>query len=153
MTQTLSVPLLRVAYFSRNAMRLPAEEIMWEVDRILESAQRNNAARGVTGALLFNNGAFAQVLEGEGAAVEEIFNRIQMDDRHHDIVVLESDWVNSRLFGRWSMGFAGQDAVAAVDYAGIAERSSFDAEAVSANDLMQLLGRLAERNEFVSRVA
>lgn len=146
-------PLLRVAYFSRNAMRMSREGAIAEVDRILESAQRNNALRDVTGALIFNNGAFAQVLEGPGPAVEDVFNTIQMDDRHHDITVLQSDWVEERMFPNWSMGFAGRDAIAAADYAGIAERSSFDEAAFSANDLMQLMSRLAERNELSTRTA
>lgn len=145
--------LLRVAYFSRNAIDLPQEAALREVNRILETAQANNAKTDVTGALLFNDGSFAQILEGPGDAVEDLFDRIQIDERHRDVTVLETDWVEERMFPNWSMGFAGQDAAAAIRYAGIADRSSFDLQALSASDLIRLLGEIAMRNEMTERAA
>ncbi|MEM9425533.1 MAG: BLUF domain-containing protein [Pseudomonadota bacterium] len=144
--------LLRVAYFSRNTIA-GGDETLQEIDRILETAQTNNSKCGVTGALMFNDGAFAQILEGPGSAVEDVFDRIQLDDRHNDITVLQTDWIDTRTFPNWSMGFAGNDAAAAIQYAGIADRSSFDVEALSASDLIQLLREIAIRNELALRAA
>lgn len=152
MTTNSEGRLLRVAYFSRNSIE-GSDETLLEIDRILETAQSNNAKYGITGALMFNNGAFAQILEGPGSAVEELFDRIQLDDRHNDVTVLQTDWIDSRAFPNWSMGFAGNDAAAAVQYAGIAERSSFDVEALSGSDLLQLLREIAIRNEMSMRAA
>ncbi|MEM1386692.1 MAG: BLUF domain-containing protein [Pseudomonadota bacterium] len=153
MTTTTSERLLRVAYFSLNAIKLPRDQAYREVDLILETSQTNNARCGVTGALLFNNGAFAQILEGPGDAVEETFDRVQIDDRHHDVTVLQTDWVEGRMFPNWTMGFAGNDEAAAIHYAGIADRSSFDIESLSASDLATLLGEIAKRNEMKARAA
>ena len=58
------------------------------VDAILAASQRNNAHAGVTGALMFTDGFFAQVLEGSMAAVEQVFERIQLDDRHSEVQLL-----------------------------------------------------------------
>ncbi|MEL6915627.1 MAG: BLUF domain-containing protein [Pseudomonadota bacterium] len=151
MTAPTTERVLRVAYFSRNAIGLPPEEALREVDQILRVSQINNARCGVTGALFFNEGAFAQILEGPGQAVEEVFDRVQLDDRHHDVTVLETDWATDRLFPRWSMGFAGNDAAAAIHYADIADRSSFDLESLSGSELATLLGEVAKRNELSVR--
>ena len=43
---------------------------------------------GVTGALIFNSGVFAQVLEGRRQIIEGDFERIQRDRRHADVHVL-----------------------------------------------------------------
>lgn len=78
----------------------------FQVSEILETSRRNNAALGVTGALLVSGPYFAQVLEGPPAAVEEIFERIQCDARHEQITVLEVASPSARAFGDWTMGFA-----------------------------------------------
>ena len=44
-----------------------------DLKSILEAAKRNNMANGVTGALLFNQEYFAQVLEGDRKVVTETF--------------------------------------------------------------------------------
>ncbi len=46
-----------------------------ELHSILLSARTNDAPASVTGALLYNSGNFAQVLEGPVAAVERIFEK------------------------------------------------------------------------------
>lgn len=153
MTTPTASRLLRVVYFSRNAIRLPQDQALWEIDTILETSQANNARCGVTGALLFNNGSFVQVLEGPATSVEEVFERIQLDERHFDVTVIETGWVDDRLFPQWSMGFAGNDATAAALYADIAGRSSFDPDGLSANELFQLLDDVAKRNEITLRAA
>jgi hypothetical protein len=127
--------LWRLVYWSRNlivsdAAGSGAEE---DLNRILGSARRNNPSYGVTGALLFNRGAFAQVLEGPREGIIEIFERIQCDPRHADMVVLDYAAVPERCFAEWSMGFLGTEA--AEDYVplefadggrGLAERLSSD---------------------------
>jgi len=153
MPQLQNDRLLRVAYFSRNAIQLPRADAALEVDRILKTAQTNNAKLGITGVLLFNEGAFAQILEGPAPELEDLFDRIQLDDRHFDITVLETDWTEARLFPNWSMGFAGHHAAAAAQYAGVADRSAFDLEALSANDLVQVVRKIAERNELTLRAS
>jgi hypothetical protein len=47
------------------------------------------------------------VLEGDHAAVMQTFARIYKDQRHKDIVVVAEKQVSERLFGEWSMGYAG----------------------------------------------
>jgi hypothetical protein len=76
-----------------------------ELDVILETSVRNNQKTNVTGMLLYADGSFLQVLEGEKAAVDEIFSCVEKDRRHHSIIVLERDIIQERSFENWSMGF------------------------------------------------
>lgn len=98
-------PLFRLVYASRNLV--PEAEVEAEVADILAKARRNNPALGVTGALLFSAEAFVQALEGGMEAVEQVFERIQCDLRHTDVVVLEAGAVESRAFPGWSMAYGG----------------------------------------------
>jgi len=98
--------LYRLVYCSRNQIRGTPEEIMREIRSILASAHRNNPPAGVTGALLFNEGLFAQVLEGPVDSVSRIFETIQCDRRHSDVTVLQNGPAEQRDFPEWSMAFA-----------------------------------------------
>ncbi|MCX4198446.1 BLUF domain-containing protein [Methylobacterium organophilum] len=71
--------LYRLVYASKNLLQGPEPEAMAAVRQILDASRRNNAALDVTGALMFNAGAFAQVLEGPRQGVEATFERIQRD--------------------------------------------------------------------------
>ena len=102
--------LHRVLYCSRNLIPGTPEEVAADVHSILATSRRNNARDGITGGLLFSEGCFAQVLEGPLDAVESAFERIQCDERHSDVTVLQSGPVATRNFPDWSMGFAGPDA-------------------------------------------
>jgi hypothetical protein len=103
--------LYSLAYFSRNAITGTAIEVQAQIDSILASARRNNARDGVTGALLFSDGCFAQVLEGRRADIEAIFEVIQCDTRHRDVTILHLHPVERRSYAEWAMAFAGIDGV------------------------------------------
>jgi len=109
----MSDTLCSLAYFSRNAIDGTPTELNREIERILRSARRHNPARNVTGALLYSDGCFAQVLEGRRADVEHIFEIIQCDDRHADVTIMHLHPVEERSFPDWSMAFAGIDGASA----------------------------------------
>ena len=96
--------LFRIVYCSHNAIETGCNEA--EFRSILSVARRNNRQHGVTGALLYNNGMFAQTLEGTFESVQNIFERIQVDHRHSDVVILQANLVPNRTFGDWAMAYA-----------------------------------------------
>ncbi len=101
--------LFRLIYYSKNvAAHSEDPKLRADLKNILESAKRNNMASGVTGALLFNQTYFAQVLEGDRKAVTETFCRIVKDPRHSDHVILDACAIEQRRFADWSMCFVGQ---------------------------------------------
>ena len=74
------------------------------VDKILQSAHRNNPAHSITGLLVFGGGIFFQWLEGPKASVTHLMDRIRVDGRHHDVVELTSgEEVRERMFPNWDM--------------------------------------------------
>jgi len=78
-----------------------------EVDlaSLLFKARENNRRLGVSGLLIHHSGSFFQVLEGNQAVVETLFERIGRDRRHERVLVLRRGAVASAAFGDWSMGF------------------------------------------------
>ncbi len=102
----MSTALFRLVYCSRNTIPDQQGDATTEISAILAASRANNARDGVTGALLYSEGCFAQVLEGELGTVQQTFERIQCDMRHGDVVVLEAKNVEQRLFGEWDMALA-----------------------------------------------
>ncbi len=102
--------LYRVLYCSRNSIPGAPEVVADHIRAILARSRHNNARDGVTGGLLFSTGCFAQVLEGPVDVVEAAFERIQCDERHSEVTVLQAGPVTARDFPDWSMGFAGTNA-------------------------------------------
>ncbi|MET0342662.1 MAG: BLUF domain-containing protein [Polyangiales bacterium] len=76
-----------------------------ELAEILEVARRNNARLGVSGILLYDNGSFLQVLEGDEAVVRELYEKIARDPRHDRVTVLSEHDTDARSFGDWTMGY------------------------------------------------
>jgi hypothetical protein len=103
----VSNEIYTLAYFSRNRIEESSSNLKAEIAKILSTARTNNSRVGVTGALLYSKGYFAQVLEGPLREVEAIFESIQRDCRHHDVTILHFKPVGERSFSQWSMAFAG----------------------------------------------
>jgi len=96
--------LTRLIYASRVSPGIDARNVR----DILAASHRNNKARGVSGALLFNSGYFLQWLEGGRSAVNERFRVIGGDPRHREAEILGYDVVAMRTFPDWTMGYAGE---------------------------------------------
>ncbi len=137
----MSETIYRLAYCSRNA--LPADTDMeGELRRILDVARPNNARLGITGALLFSRGCFAQILEGPYAAVERVFEAIQHDERHRDVVALQFEAVGERGFGAWSMAYVGTMAEGDRRYEGIGVAADFNPANCTGAELFETLHRI-----------
>lgn len=97
----------RLVYVSRNTITGTSDEIDAEISAILATARFHNARNGLTGALLFSAGRFAQVLEGPEDAVKETYHRISADPRHADAIVLQETYRSTRSFPSWWMAYSG----------------------------------------------
>lgn len=150
---TTEKELLRVVYFSYQNSDTEHEMMAWEIDAILEKSQLNNGRLNVTGALIFNAGVFGQVLEGPIDAVEETFERIQMDERHDDITILETSRIDVRSFPQWSMGFVGSDRICAELFGQIGSKTEFDISRLSGPQIFETLHALTLKKEISNRAA
>lgn len=70
---------------------------------ILTTARRNNPLHGITGALICRQDVYLQLIEGDAAVIDALFERIARDDRHLEIALLNRSEVADRLFPDWAM--------------------------------------------------
>ena len=73
---------------------------------ILAESQRNNADRGLTGALAAHGDRYIQVVEGQPEALDGLLRRLESDPRHRDIRLVHREPVAARVFAEWSMASA-----------------------------------------------
>jgi hypothetical protein len=117
------VNLFHCIYASRAAANLSGVDIQ----RLLERSRHNNGQRGITGMLLFIEGSFFQVLEGDAPIVDQTYEIIARDARHDRVTQIIREPIAKRSFGEWSMGFTtveradAQQAVSENDFFGSAE--------------------------------
>lgn len=76
-----------------------------ELETLLESAVAFNDARRITGMLLYSEGSFLQIIEGETADMDAVYARISRDPSHHSLMVLDRSAIVERSFSAWHMGF------------------------------------------------
>lgn len=143
----MSETLTSLVYYSQNRILGSPELVFQEVRGILEVSRVNNARVGVTGALLFNSGCFAQVLEGPQNAVEETFERIQRDERHGEISLMSCGPITTRCFTNWSMAFVGASQFDAGRFGGIAGESGFDPARLTGDRVHAMLYNLTLEEE------
>lgn len=93
--------LIHTIYVSRATEEFSDQDIL----ELLAKARKNNAASNVTGMLLFHEGNFFQILEGEEQVVQDVFDKISNDPRHTQVTRVICESVAKRSFGDWTMGF------------------------------------------------
>lgn len=93
--------MFRIMYVSHAARAFEKTELA----ALHAKARANNRRAGITGMLVYKEGWFVQVLEGEEAAVRRLFAIIQRDSRHGEVCLLAEGTVAGREFADWSMGF------------------------------------------------
>lgn len=153
MSHEISQDLQRVVYISRNCITADMEQLTIAVEDILDTARKRNRQNGITGALMFNQGLFAQVLEGPARNVEATFERIQCDLRHEAVSLLTCKRIEHRSFSRWSMAHVGNSEAVPEILTTVASRSGFDPSMICGDALHEtLLGKLLEA-EHRSRAA
>ena len=76
-----------------------------ELAELLKVSRRNNSSDGITGMLLYKEGKFMQLLEGEEQAVARRFEVVRADPRHRHVIVLLRGPQPKRNFSDFSMGF------------------------------------------------
>ena len=100
--------LIELTYVSEPAQEMSFLGLM----RLLYHSYLRNTSIGVTGALIFENNRFGQVIEGPRTQIEDLWEKIQKDTRHKNIRLIESKSIENRSFSKWTMVFQGSEEVA-----------------------------------------
>jgi len=100
--------LIELTYVSEPAQNMPFLGLM----RLLYHSYANNQASGITGALIYENNKFGQVIEGPEKAINTLWHKIQKDDRHKNVRLILSKPISERSFSKWTMIFQGNEEIA-----------------------------------------
>tara|TARA_R110000744_G_scaffold113488_1_gene212558 strand:+ start:154 stop:585 length:432 start_codon:yes stop_codon:yes gene_type:complete len=76
-----------------------------EMEELLEKARFNNQRDGITGCLIYYNGGFVQLLEGDKKKIEALYIKIKEDDRHKNVTLFSDDEISKRTFPNWGMAY------------------------------------------------
>jgi hypothetical protein len=95
-----------IVYVS-TATRLMSEN---ELIDLLNVSRAKNKKYNVTGMLLYCEGTFMQVLEGDKRWIDLIYKTIELDIKHKNIIKLADGKLAKRNFPDWAMAFASVNA-------------------------------------------
>lgn len=100
-------PLIQLVYESRATDPMRPDDLRG----LMKTSRANNKRLGITGLLLYKDGRFLQVLEGDSAAVRSLYATIRADERHHDAHTVLTNRTHRRTFAEWSMGLENLDEI------------------------------------------
>ena len=83
--ETEGPSLIQTIYASRASEAF----VEGELAGLMEQSRSNNLRGELTGMLLYCEGSFFQVLEGEEEAVRSVYRSIEKDPRHEDMVKIK----------------------------------------------------------------
>jgi Sensors of blue-light using FAD len=137
--------LVRCLYASRmqKALTTTAQ------NAILDESRKNNTKAGITGILLSSGTIFVQLLEGGREEVSKIYNRIVVDPRHKDVVLLVYEEITERRFEGWSMGQVNLDGINPAMMLKYSETATLNPYASSGQATMALLNELVATGSII----
>jgi|ERR1043165_246003 hypothetical protein len=94
--------MMKYIIYLSSATDLPDDS---DLKSILVKSRENNTRDGITGVLLYHEGNFIQVLEGEGEKIHDTYMRILNDKCHKGVHKMIEREAAQRGFPDWSMGF------------------------------------------------
>lgn len=83
-----------ISYVSSASNSLEQSEIV----EILQQTEVRNNEIGIKGLLVFSDGNFFEVIEGEEKLIKELFMTIKSDSRHSNIIVIFEKYLDVELF-------------------------------------------------------
>jgi hypothetical protein len=76
-----------------------------EIDTLLKDCVTSNKENNIAGILLYSDGNFLQVLEGEKEKVTQLYENIQADDRHHGVLKILGREISEVLYEGYDSNF------------------------------------------------
>ena len=88
--------------FASSAVR---EFNQQELAELQQQAALKNQKLGITGQLIYDEGNFLSVLEGQTDTVQQLYQVISQDQRHRGLILIHEDTISKRAFSNWSMDY------------------------------------------------
>ena len=80
-----------------------------QIQEVLDYSRNWNIEHNITGILLYSEGNFFQVLEGDKDLLQSLFSRISMDERHRNLITLFRKEVSETKFNTYKSDFISLD--------------------------------------------
>jgi hypothetical protein len=90
--------MYQLIYISSSTKSLAREEFL----ELVAQSQGKNDAMGITGVLMFKDGNFMQVLEGEQELIAKLYSTIKVDPRHTLVCIIQEGPISLREYQGWS---------------------------------------------------
>ncbi len=90
-----------IVYVSTASSDLKEPEIKTMLDESVAWNNRND----LTGLLLYSEGNFFQVIEGEETVIKDLFESIQQDPRHHNIIQIFGKSIHKEAYDGFKSDF------------------------------------------------
>ena len=116
---------------------------------ILNVSRNNNQKNSLTGMLLYGEGTFIQVLEGEEQVLDKTYEVVKADDRHKNIIKVAEGNIEKRNFPDWSMGFKSANKQELAELGGFTDPKLLNnAGSDEANALLNMMKTFADANRM-----
>ncbi|MFD2564441.1 BLUF domain-containing protein [Aquimarina rubra] len=76
-----------------------------EVNELFEFVKLSNNSQNITGILMYSDGNFFQVLEGENDVITSLFEKIQSDPRHYNVIKIFDREITNCSFSKYHSSF------------------------------------------------
>jgi Sensors of blue-light using FAD len=97
--------LRQIIYVSQATKPLAQSELR----ELVITASKNNMREDITGALMYLENWFVQILEGFDGPITLMLERIEADHRHKNMRIISDKELDHRFFEDWSMGYVEPD--------------------------------------------
>ena len=114
--------LIQSVYTSVAIQPMPKSKLY----KILVDSRVRNKLADVTGLLVYVDGNFLQVLEGEQEVVSTLFEKISRDRRHKDVKVVYNTGIERRTFDAWRMAYMSPSPKELAAWAGLINTTTFE---------------------------
>jgi hypothetical protein len=74
-----------------------------EIEKIMAASVKNNPTLAITGVLLYSEKSFVQYIEGELRDLNQLYDKIKLDPRHKNTVMISNAPIKERSFPTWHM--------------------------------------------------
>ena len=116
---------------------------------ILTISRKNNQQRDLTGILLYGEGTFIQVLEGEEETLKQTYKDIEADDRHKNVIKMTEGESEERNFKDWAMGFKAINAAELSEFQGYTNPQSRGfLQDDNSNSIINMIKTFADANRM-----
>ena len=130
------MPFIELIYYSRASKEMTEKEI----NEILATAHERNKDLCVSGILIYYNGYFVQLLEGNRVPVNQIFQCISNDERNENVTVMSVREIVHKSYKGWDMAYMGGSEMRSVKNS----QEDFMPELYSAMDIRLLLDMIKQ---------